>query len=50
MTDDELGMAWWNHITEQQRAEALRAAHTDVPAEAWAYWKAHQFDASAGQP
>lgn len=40
MTDAELGMAWWNNLTERQRAEALRAASTDVPAVAWEHWRA----------
>jgi hypothetical protein len=40
MVDAELGMAWWNGLTKRQRAEALRAANTDVPAVAWEHWRA----------
>lgn len=35
-----MGMAWWNGMTEHQRLEALRAADTACPAEAWAHWRA----------
>jgi hypothetical protein len=33
------GMAWWNALSESERAAALEAANTDVPAEAWARYK-----------
>ena len=39
-SDAALGIAWWNAMTERRRLEALRAADTAVPAEAWAHWKA----------
>ena len=29
------GMAWWNSLTEQQRAEWLRRANSARPADAW---------------
>jgi hypothetical protein len=32
-------MAWWNSMTNVQRARALWAAQTAVPAEAWEYWQ-----------
>jgi hypothetical protein len=32
-------MAWFNGMTERQRFEALRAANTDCPADAWAHRK-----------
>jgi Peptidase S24-like len=39
--NDEAGMAWWNRLTKSLRAEALAAANTDCPAEAWRWhWKA----------
>jgi hypothetical protein len=39
-TDAAMGMAWFNSLTKQQRLEALRAADTAAPAEAWAHYKA----------
>jgi hypothetical protein len=33
--------AWWNGMTERQRLEALRAADTTCPADAWAHWNTH---------
>jgi hypothetical protein len=39
MTDDETaGIAWWNALTEEQRAYWLAQANTASVAEAWAYW------------
>jgi hypothetical protein len=38
--DAAMGMAWFNSMNERERFEALRAANTSVPAEAWAHWKA----------
>jgi hypothetical protein len=38
-TGAELGIAWWNSMTERQRWEALDVADTDCPAEAWAHWR-----------
>jgi hypothetical protein len=44
--DAELGMAWWNSLSERERAKALAAAgwkagasFTPSAAEAWAHWK-----------
>jgi hypothetical protein len=37
--DAELGMAWFNSLSERERAEWLKAADTSVPAEAWAHYK-----------
>jgi hypothetical protein len=40
MTDDERsGMAWWNALTEKQRAYWLREAATAIVAEAWTAYK-----------
>ena len=41
--DAELGMTWWNRLTERERAEWLRLADTTVPAEAWDLFKRQQF-------
>ena len=39
-TDDErAGMAWWNALTETDRAFWLRVADTAIVAEAWAEYK-----------
>jgi len=35
MTDDELGMAWWNALTEQERAKWSRLAGTGRAKDAW---------------
>jgi hypothetical protein len=32
-TDADLGIAWWNALTERERMEALKAADSDCPAE-----------------
>jgi hypothetical protein len=37
--DAELGIQWWNRLSERGRLQALRAADTAVPAEAWEWWK-----------
>jgi hypothetical protein len=34
-----LEMAWWNAMTECQRAEALRAADSECPSDAWDHWR-----------
>jgi hypothetical protein len=39
-SDAELGMAWWNRISERERAQWLRVAGSAVPADAWAAFKA----------
>lgn len=38
-SDAAPGIAWWNAMTDRQRAEALRAADTDCPADAWRHWQ-----------
>ncbi len=40
MNDTALGMAWWNRLTRQERAEWLARADSAVPADAWAAFKA----------
>lgn len=38
--DAELGMAWWNGLTERERAEWMkRAGNTGVAADAWEMFK-----------
>jgi hypothetical protein len=37
--DAEGGPAWWNFLSESERAAMLKAANTAVPAEAWAHWR-----------
>jgi len=37
--DEALGMAWWNGLSERQRAEWLRRAGSAVVADAWAAFK-----------
>jgi hypothetical protein len=34
-----LGMAWWNALTEPERAQALLDADSPVPAQAWHHFK-----------
>jgi hypothetical protein len=39
-TDDELGMAWWNALTEQERARWSReAGNTGRAVDAWQAFK-----------
>ena len=39
-TDAELGMAWWNGLDEDERAEWMeRAGNTGVAADAWKAYK-----------
>jgi hypothetical protein len=33
------GIAWFNSLSERERAAALKAANKSVPAEAWAHYK-----------
>jgi hypothetical protein len=40
MTDDELGMAWWNRLTEQERREWALRAGTGRAVDAWELAKA----------
>jgi hypothetical protein len=40
MTDDETAdIAWWNALTDEQRAHWLHEADTTIVAEAWAYYQ-----------
>jgi hypothetical protein len=45
--DEELGMKWWNALTEAQRGEWLRRANSATPADAWAAYRHSQ---TADQP
>jgi hypothetical protein len=39
-TDETMGMAWWNGLTEPERAQWMQVAgDTDVAADAWAAFK-----------
>jgi hypothetical protein len=38
--DAELGMTWWNGLSERERAEWLRIADSAAPADAWRAYKA----------
>jgi hypothetical protein len=54
-TDDELkGMAWWNSMTEQQRAAAMQVAKANTAAEAWDWqkqaWETEGFDVKTAYP
>jgi hypothetical protein len=45
--DDQLGMAWWNSLTEQERAEwAAVAGNTGRPVDAWRAFKRGSMDQS----
>jgi hypothetical protein len=37
--DETAGIAWWNPLSEEQRAYWLREANTAIVAEAWAFHK-----------
>lgn len=37
--DEFAGMAWWNALTEEERAKWLAQVGTAVPADAWAEYK-----------
>jgi hypothetical protein len=41
MTDDELGIAWWNGLSEAERAKWAKAAGTGRPKDAWELFKGH---------
>jgi hypothetical protein len=54
-TDDELkGMAWWNSMTELQRAAAMQLAKAKTVAEAWDWqkqaWETEGFDVKTAYP
>lgn len=34
-TNDEIGMAWWNRISEHERAQWLAIANSARPVDAW---------------
>jgi hypothetical protein len=38
-TDDELGMAWWNALSERERAHWAKAAGTRRAKDAWELFK-----------
>jgi hypothetical protein len=40
-TDDELGMAWWNNLTESERTRWSRLAGTGRAVDAWEFFKGH---------
>jgi|SRR5271169_385678 len=42
MTDDELGMAWWNGLSEPERARWARLAGTGRAKGAWELFKGHR--------
>lgn len=48
--DAELGMAWFNGLTERERTEWLRRANSAVPADAWAAFKAQRSDETKVKP
>jgi hypothetical protein len=37
--DDELGMAWWNGLSEAERAKWAKAAGTGIAKDAWELFK-----------
>lgn len=37
--DEAAGIAWWNALTEAERAKWLAETGTAVPADAWAAYK-----------
>jgi hypothetical protein len=49
--EESAGMAWWNPLTEGERANWLARAATAVPAEAWAeYRRSQRFDSKDEPP
>lgn len=51
-SDATLGMAWWNRLTERERLHWLLMAGSDVPADAWAVFRAGlpQYPSSSTPP
>jgi hypothetical protein len=49
-TDDELGMAWWNGLSERERAHWAKAAGTGIAKDAWELWKAGPLATGADDP
>jgi hypothetical protein len=49
--DRRMGMAWWNSLTEAERAQALLDADSPVPAQAWHHFKLlqHTFGGANGR-
>ena len=41
-TDDQIGMAWWNTLTDRQRAEWAAKAGTGRAKDAWELYKRSQ--------
>jgi hypothetical protein len=53
MTDDELGMAWWNSLSERERVQwSEKAGNTGRAKDAWSAFKAAQerFCQKCGRP
>ena len=48
LADALLGMAWWNGLSEGERARWLDAADSAVPADAWAAYKAESYCPDCG--
>ena len=42
--DQNLGITWWNNLTELHRAYWLACSRTDIPAVAWANYKRARAD------
>lgn len=38
-TDDEIGMAWWNRISERERSQWLAIAGSARPVDGWRAYK-----------
>jgi hypothetical protein len=49
-TDDELGMKWWNELSERERAHWASAAGTGRAKDAWELWKAGPLATGADDP
>ena len=47
LADAELGIAWWNHLTETERADWMkRAGNTGVAADAWTAFKTSESESA----
>lgn len=46
-SDEKLGIDWWNSLTEVARSYWLSVAGSAVPAEAWAAYKNHPYEATS---
>jgi hypothetical protein len=50
-SDDTMGMAWWNHITDAERAKWMdRAGSTGSAKDAWEAFKAHTLLGEVREP